>query len=377
VTRKIVLSRRAILGAVVPGAALAACTATPDRPDSQVPPRRALEKQVSVVSPPPKSAVLTAFDVQVSGRDALSELFRVMSGAAAGAEVSLAVGASLFDDRFGLRRLVPRRLSRMPSFPNDALDPARCDGDLLLQVCAVDTQGAREATRRVQEAGGARLRPRWTIEGFRDENSVTSDGRPSTRDLFGFREGVGNPDVRDADLMDKLVWVQPDSDEPAWAAGGTYQVVRLIRFAPTLWDAEPLTRQEAVIGRRKTDGSPLGRTGEASTFDYVTDQTGQTIALDAHIRRANPRTPATEENRILRRGYSYRRDEGEREEGLIFICFQQDLERGFATVQRRLSGQSLDKYILPFGGGYFFVLPGSAGRPDDYPGKVLLDAVGA
>jgi hypothetical protein len=78
VTRKIVLSRRVILGTVVPGAALAACTATPDRPDPQVPPRRALEKQAGVVSPPPKSAVLTAFDVQVSGRDALSELFRVM-----------------------------------------------------------------------------------------------------------------------------------------------------------------------------------------------------------------------------------------------------------------------------------------------------------
>jgi deferrochelatase/peroxidase EfeB len=139
---------------------------------------------------------------------------------------------------------------------------------------------------------------------------------------------------------------------------GTYQVVRLIRFAPTLWDAEPPARQEAVIGRRKTDGSPLGRSGEASTFGYVADQTGQTIALDAHIRRANSRTPATEENRILRRGYSYRRDGGERDEGLIFICFQQDLERGFATVQRRLGGQSLDKYILAFGGGYFFVLPG-------------------
>jgi hypothetical protein len=76
---------RAILGTVVPGAALAACTATPDRPDPQVPPRRALAKQAGVVSPPPKSAVFSAFDVQVSGRDALSELFRVMSGAAAGA----------------------------------------------------------------------------------------------------------------------------------------------------------------------------------------------------------------------------------------------------------------------------------------------------
>jgi hypothetical protein len=67
----------------VSGAALAACTATPDRLDPQVPPRRALEKQVGVVSSPPKSAVFTAFDVQVAGRDAVCGLFRVMSGAAA------------------------------------------------------------------------------------------------------------------------------------------------------------------------------------------------------------------------------------------------------------------------------------------------------
>ncbi|MDT8914657.1 Dyp-type peroxidase [Amycolatopsis sp. PS_44_ISF1] len=328
-----------------------------------------------MVSAPPKAAVFTALDVEVPDRNALSELFRVMSGAVAGAEVTLAVGASLFDERFGLQRLVPRRLTKMPSFPNDALDSARCDGDLLLQVCAADARSVAEATRRVLEAGGARLRSKWTIDGFRDENFLTADGRPSTRDLFGFREGAGNPDVHDPDLMDQLVWVQANSDEPAWTAGGTYQVVRMIQFAPALWDAEPLTRQEAVIGRRKTDGSPLGQTGETAAFDYATDQSGQAIALDAHIRRANPRTAETERNRILRRGYSYRKDA--RDEGLIFVCFQQDLERGFATAQRHLNGQALDKYILPFGGGYFFVLPGTGDLPDSYLGKALLDAARA
>ncbi|MEV4599901.1 hypothetical protein AB0K15_21190 [Amycolatopsis sp. NPDC049253] len=55
-------------------------------------------------------------------------------------------------------------------------------------------------------------------------------------------------------------------------------------------------------------------------------------------------------------------------------CFQRDLERGFATVQRRLSDQALDKYTLPFGGGYYFVLPGADRSRGDYLGKSLFDA---
>jgi len=35
-----------------------------------------------------------------------------------------------------------------------------------------------------------------------------------------------------------------------------------------------------------------------------------------------------------------------------------DLKAGFATIQRRLSGEALEQYTLPFGGGYYFVLPG-------------------
>ena len=44
--------------------------------------------------------------------------------------------------------------------------------------------------------------------------------------------------------------------------------------------------------------------------------------------------------------------------GLLFICFQSDLSAGFLTVQSRLSGEALEEYIKPVGGGYFFALPG-------------------
>ncbi|WP_447065936.1 hypothetical protein [Bacillus velezensis] len=42
-------------------------------------------------------------------------------------------------------------------------------------------------------------------------------------------------------------------------------------------------------------------------------------------------------------------------------------------MQRRLNGEALEEYIRPFGGGYFFVLPGV---PDasHYLGQSLLEA---
>nr|BFE73295.1 hypothetical protein GCM10020092_065960 [Actinoplanes digitatis] len=83
-------------------------------------------------------------------------------------------------------------------------------------------------------------------------------------------------------------------------------MVRLIRFAMELWNADPVERQEEVFGRRRSDGAPLGRERELDDPDYAADPNGQAIRLDAHIRRANPRTPETRNQRILRRGYSYR-----------------------------------------------------------------------
>jgi deferrochelatase/peroxidase EfeB len=342
-------------------------------------------RQAGVTTVPPAAASLATLDLTKAGHDQLHRLLQLLtsrirdlqlqSWGSSGVTVTVAVGGGLFDKRPGLAEFRPRRLSMMPSFPNDVLDRAWCHGDLLMQVCAERPSTARLAMERLLRGTTAMVQPRWSIAGFRPENHLTPTGVATTRNLFGFREGAGNPNPGDQALMDKLVWVQPGTGEPAWTAGGTYQVVRLIRFATKLWDAEPVERQEDVFGRHKETGAPLAGKREDQAPNFAADPDGRITPLDAHIRRANPRTPEAEANRILRRSYSYRRGRdaiGQPDEGLIFVCFQQDLERGFATIQRRLRGEALDKYVLPFGGGYFFVLPAAPRR--GYLGQQLLEA---
>jgi deferrochelatase/peroxidase EfeB len=280
--------------------------------------------------------------------------------------VTVALGGSLFDRRYGLAAMRPNQLGPMPAFAHDELDPGRTGGDVLVQICAGQRDTVVHTFRELMRAIDGRLVVRWTIDGFQSAQRGPSV-KNNTRNLFAFRDGTANPEVTDEAKMNELVWVQPGTGEPAWATGGTYLIVRTIRMHVEFWDRVGMLEQEQMIGRDRVTGAPLGGTGEFQDPDYGEDPAGKRIPLNAHIRLANPRTPATANQRILRRGYNYHRGidvAGNLDQGLVFVAFNQDPARQFATIQTRLEPEPMVDYITPVGGGYFFAPRGTRGGSD-------------
>jgi len=274
-----------------------------------------------------------------------------------GLTATVGLGASLFDGRYGLAGRRPAGLIAMPTFPDDELVTAQSHGDVLLQLCAHTPETVINAVRDLLRATRGALAPRWKVEGFLPARRERGAGR----NLLGFKDGTANPTRAESD---RLVW-RPD--------GATFAVIRTIRNRVEFWDRVALNEQELMIGRRKDTGAPLDGAHEDDVPDFAADPKGEKVPLDAHIRLANPRTPKAERMRILRRGYSYSRGldaAGQLDMGLLFVSFQRDLEQ-FAAIQRRLAGEPLVDYVVPTGGGYFYVPPGAAdGR--DWVGSQLL-----
>ncbi|MHC1551079.1 iron uptake transporter deferrochelatase/peroxidase subunit [Phyllobacterium sp. K27] len=364
--------------------------------------------QAGIVTPRPAAGMVASFHVLAKTPEEVERLFRTLSQRIAflmqggrppefddklppsdsgilgpvippdNLTMTVSLGSSFFDQRDWLIAHKPARLSRMKASPNDALDADLCHGDLSLQICANTPDTNIHALRDILKNLPDLMVLRWKQEGSVPVLPPKLDGSHETaRNFLGFRDGTANPDGNDSPLMDKLVWVH-QSDEPSWAHAGTYQVVRIIRNFVERWDRTPLAEQEAIIGRKKASGAPFGGAGEFDIPDYSNDPEGKVTALDAHIRLANKRTKTSDENLILRRPFNYSNGvskSGQLEQGLLFICYQADLEKGFITVQRQLDGEPLEEYIKPIGGGFFFTLPGPANE-DDFVGRTLLEASG-
>ncbi|WP_233517962.1 Dyp-type peroxidase [Streptomyces corynorhini] len=289
-----------------------------------------------------------ACDRRPGARGGAGSLRALVSGLRDTESDGVSVGVALGSGVFGAAGDRPRQLVPMPSFPGDLLDPAQSHGDVLIQLAGERVDDVRAAVERFESAVTG-WRVRWRIEGFRAGNRMEG-GRGLARNPFHFTEGFGNP-ADEREVLDRAL-VRDGQGEPAWAVGGSYQVVRIIRLATELWDKDSVHEQERIIGRRR-DGRWLDGASVGEQPNFPADPRGRLTPLDSHVRLATPdrRRPAP----LVRRGYGY--DRGDGDTGLVFSCFQRDLAAGFETVQKRLAGEAMATYTLTTGGGYYFVPP--------------------
>ena len=418
------LSRRAFLGTaalgtvVVGGAAAggvklasAGQDSSDDEQPQPVPPRgfRGYH-QIGVLEHPRPHGLLAAFACVDGDRHALGETFRglseevdaLLSGRVQpetdpalpppdsgvlqevtdpGLMATVSVGASLFDDRYGLAERKPRELVTMPFLANDRLDPARSHGDVLIALQGKEPDVCVHALRRVMRRTRSGLVLKWMEDTFTRPDAIPKLGQTQSRNLLGFKDGTANPNADDEPLMNTLVWTQTGDAaqnamgrEPAWTVGGTYQVVRVIRMMVERWDRAALDEQEEIFGRHKVSGAPLSGRQETDIPDYANDPDGEVIPLTAHIRLANPRDHRTTDKVLVRRGMSYSRgvdSAGLLDQGLAFVSYQRRLSH-FLEAQERLKGEPLEEYIRPEGGGFFYVLPGVV-EIGDWLGRSLIE----
>lgn len=359
--------------------------------------------QAGVLTPPQHRLAFAAFDLRVAGAGELAELLRLWTDASArmtagrpagpagdGATppadpgeavglppsrltVTVGLGPGVFArnarDRLGLAARRPAALLPLPALSGDRLDPARSGGDLCVQACADDSQVAFHAVHALAALGRGAVTLRWLQTGF--AGAARTGTTP--RNLQGFKDGTRNIAADDARGLRRHVWAGAEEPE-RWFRGGTYLVCRRIRMRCEEWDRSSLPHQEAVIGRHKDSGAPLGGTRERDLPDLAARRADgmPVIPMSAHVRVSAPES--NDGIRILRRGYSFADGAdpatGRIDAGLFFICFQRDPGRQFAALQRRLANSdALNDYVQHTSSAVFAIPPGVA------PGRFIADGL--
>ena len=208
---------------------------------------------------------------------------------------------------------------------------------------------------------------------------VPPPGAASSRNLFGFVDGISQPSLT-APASPPSYWNDqvkrgelflgyangrgdhPDSDPDPLLDNGSYLVVRKLRLYPERLDnaldeaakrlkpdardaARSMLREDIkakIVGRR-TDGTPLvkGPGSGNNDFDFRSDGNGAQCPFQSHIRRANPRDPQQPPPRIVRRGMSYgppASDAADEPRGVVFMAYNSSIAEQFEVIQRWLTG---------------------------------------
>jgi dye decolorizing peroxidase len=233
----------------------------------------------------------------------------------------------------------------LPTFRgDDALAADRLGGDLLISVNASD-QMILEPVLAYLTLGISGYRLRWSDYGYRGPAD-----QGVTRNPMGYYDGIIVP--RTPTDLATDVWIAHGP-----LAGGTICCVRRFQLHTNDFRALPAAEQDQVIGRHRSDGSPLSG---GSRFDNIdleakADNGDPLVPTHAHARAAHPSYTAS--RLMLRRSYSYH--DSDTDHGHIFISHQNDV-LAFAKTQLRLDDvDNLMKYATPTATAAFAILPGT------------------
>lgn len=417
VSRRVALTAAGVgIAGVAGAAAVGAAMMDDERSPAAASPGDAVpfygEHQAGIVTPAQDRLHFAAFDVITKDRAKLVEMLREWTAAAArmtqgrdagllgavggqaeappddtgealglpasGLTLTIGFGRSLFrdaagTDRFGIGDRLPAALEPLPHFPGDALRPEISDGDLCVQACANDPQVAVHAIRNLARIGFGVVSIRYSQLGF-GRTSSTSREQVTARNLMGFKDGTRNMKLEDTDLLREQLWARAE-DGAEWMAGGSYLVTRRIRMTVETWDRTPLAEQEAIFGRDKGEGAPLGQAKEFDEPDFAAKGADgePVIAKEAHIRLAHP--DFNNGAHLLRRGYNFvdgSDNLGRLDAGLFFIAYQRDPHKQFVPVQRSLArADILNEYIRHVSSGLWACPPGVTGDGDHW-GRALF-----
>ncbi len=262
------------------------------------------------------------------------------------------------------------------------------DAHVLVTLYGVDEPALDRARARLQE----------TLDAAAGAIAVVNEQRarvlPEGRDHFGFKDGIAQPAIagsgaeprpgdglpnpgggwRDVAPGEFVIGCRdqdggfPIAPVPPFDKHSSFVVYRKMRMHPerlrtylaSFNGDDPDLLAAKMVGRWQ-DGTPLvssphgpdpaiaGDPARVNDFRYTQDPDGMACPVGAHVRRANPRDhdgffggKLSDRHRIIRRGRAFGpplpdgvlEDDGV-ERGLVFKCYQADIERQFEVIQSR------------------------------------------
>lgn len=296
-----------------------------------------------------KWAELITDDIErlTNGKPVLADPTEQFAGTPARLTVTIGFGPGLLKK---LNIEAPKGFSELPAFKVDRLTPEYSDGDILIQVSADDPltlfYSARALTRDTESFATLR----WVQEGFSNASGVTKPGH-TQRNLMGQVDGTDNPTLG-SEHFAKQVWM---SDGPEWAIGGTQLVLRRIKMNLDTWDRLSTDQKEGVIGRKLSNGAPLGGKEERDLPNFeAEDENGiKVIPPFAHIRKA----AGTPEQQFFRRPFNY--EVPGVEAGLLWTAYCASIEDQYVPIQKVLDeGDLLNLWTTPVGSSVWVIPAG-------------------